>query len=450
MTRRYIVDLFAGPGGWSEGIRDLLPPDVVEVGIEWDEAACRTRAAAGHLTVRADVGAYPTSAFAAVEVDGLIASPPCQTFSLAGGGTGRRDLDALIRAIRRVAAGDSPAHALDVEHVDERSRLVLEPVRWVRDLRPRWIALEQVPPVLPVWQVIAHTYRTLGYAVETAVVNSADYGVPQTRRRAVLVARRDRRTVALPATTHAHRDEIVPGDADLLFVPETRRPWVSMAEALGWADTVTVRQQRGEGMVERHGDRPERQATDPAPTITAGARRQLQVQDRTTAEPEPDPPPVALRNGTQANAATRPIDEPAGTLFFGARLNAVEWITAEQDGPDEIPPVRFADRARPPGELESGTIADGMTWDSWGEVRPSTTVSTTGRVPPPGYRQAGERAFGTGSVRITVEEAAVLQSFPRDYPWQGGKTKAFQQVGNAVPPGLARAIVAPFYRDTRE
>jgi DNA (cytosine-5)-methyltransferase 1 len=44
--------------------------------------------------------------------------------------------------------------------------------------------------------------------------------------------------------------------------------------------------------------------------------------------------------------------------------------------------------------------------------------------------------------RITVEEAALLQTFPPGYPWTGTKGKQYEQVGNAVPPLLARAIVA--------
>jgi len=44
--------------------------------------------------------------------------------------------------------------------------------------------------------------------------------------------------------------------------------------------------------------------------------------------------------------------------------------------------------------------------------------------------------------RLTVEEAAVIQSFPRDTPWQGKQSAKFRQIGNAVPPLLAYAVAA--------
>jgi DNA (cytosine-5)-methyltransferase 1 len=74
-----VVDLFAGPGGWSEGLRAL---SIADLGIELDAAACATREAAGHRTVQADVSRFDPAALG--EVWGLLGSPPCISFSAAG------------------------------------------------------------------------------------------------------------------------------------------------------------------------------------------------------------------------------------------------------------------------------------------------------------------------------------------------------------------------------
>ena len=44
--------------------------------------------------------------------------------------------------------------------------------------------------------------------------------------------------------------------------------------------------------------------------------------------------------------------------------------------------------------------------------------------------------------RLTVEEAAAIQTFPRDVPWQGTQSARFRQIGNAVPPKLAHAVAS--------
>lgn len=213
-----ILDLFAGPGGWSEGLRSL---GLSDIGIEWDAAACKTRAAAGHRTIRADVAQYPTAPFVG-KVTGLIASPPCTAFSTAGKQAGTAVLDELVGAIRGRVWGALRDHPATVW-------LPLEVGRWVDALRPEWVACEQVPPALPLWEAYQPWLRSLGYSVWCGVLNAADFGIPQTRRRAFLMASRVG-VVCPPEPTHAENP------APSLFGP-AQQPWVSMAEGLGWGMT---------------------------------------------------------------------------------------------------------------------------------------------------------------------------------------------------------------------
>ncbi len=73
------LDLFAGAGGWSIACARL---GIDAIGIELDSHACQTRRASGLTTVPGDVSLVSPRDFRGV--DGLIASPPCQSFSNAG------------------------------------------------------------------------------------------------------------------------------------------------------------------------------------------------------------------------------------------------------------------------------------------------------------------------------------------------------------------------------
>lgn len=402
-----IVDLFAGPGGWSTGLRAL---GLREIGLEWDASACATRAAAGHTTIRCDAAQYPTAPFTG-RVRGVIASPPCQGFSRAGKRGGISDLELAHQAVHDLAHGRDTRARLAAQCSDERTILVAEPMRWLHDLRPEWVCMEQVPDVLPIWQHYAHMLRGRDYSVWCGILNAADYGVPQTRRRAILIASR-LRTVAPPEPTHARERE-----EPSLFGPGRRR-WVSMAEALGWGHGGVVNsrgQRKTPGGNEFSADAPSWALTEKTRTWVLRSGQSVAGEGR--AERSSDEPAVTLtgradlcawvlRNGNQPRAATRSADEPAPTMAFGNNAARIEWVRS----------------------------------------RPATTVCATDRIAPPGHRDRssdGESQYASpNTVRITQSEAAVLQSFPADYPWQGTKTKQFEQIGNAVPPRMAVHIIA--------
>ena len=224
--------LFSGAGGASLGIHRAIP-DTPVVGIDNDWGSCRTHTAAGMPTIRADVTQYPTDPFDD-RVQGLWCSPPCPDFSQAG--------------LRKGVTGDT-------------GRLIYEALGWALKLTPEWIVFEQVPDVLPFWIQFAHDLEKRDYSTWTGILNCADYGIPQTRQRAILIASRVH-LIEPPKPTHAKTVRPTIFGPDLL-------PWVSMSEILGWAPDDEMIYHRGAGMIKRHGTRPGRKATEPSFTITA-------------------------------------------------------------------------------------------------------------------------------------------------------------------------------------
>ncbi|MEU4061210.1 DNA cytosine methyltransferase [Streptomyces wedmorensis] len=311
--------MFAGPGGLDVAARDL---GYEVTGIEFDQDACDTRAEARLPTLQGDVRDFGPHKFPNATV--LAGGPPCQTFTVAGTGAGRRALDEVIGFVKRMARGEDVRSKLAVLD-DDRTGLVLEPLRWaleaLRDGRPyEAIVLEQVPAVLPVWEEYAKVLSTHGYWVaKPKVLHTEQFGVPQTRRRAILVARLNH-IAELPDPTHRLYRKGVPqnqGDPDL-------KPWVSMGEVLGRSTAFEVVSNYGTG-------------------------------------------------GDPKTRGRRSSGEPAFTVT--------------------------------------------------GKVSRNRVIATDGTELP----------------RFSAHEAGVLQTFPRDYPWSGRAIA--QQVGNAIPPLLGKAVL---------
>lgn len=423
------VDLFAGPGGWDEGLRAL---GIHPLGIEWDDAACRTREAAGHRTLQADVAALDPRDFSPCEL--LIGSPPCQAFSTAGKRDGHRDVPLIHEVGEALMRGEDLRAEVAPQLAGARSLLVVEPLRWTLALEPTFVACEQVPPVLPLWETFAGWLRSRGYSTWAGILHAEQYGVPQTRARAILMASRAG-NVSPPVPT---RQKYMPArkelDAPSLFDAGARGrivrpgeehllPWISMAEALGWTDQhlcaqAAFRHHRGAGMLERYGERPDTPATDPAPAVTTKARTAKWVLRKVT------PSHLDVR---QTGATPRPVEEPAPTMLaeglkkgvpvWRHALNAVRWV-GERPAPTVVTTRRSKDGIVIGRQLPEG---EGESVGGWTTEHP-TTKSTNG-------------------VRVQLHEAAILQGFPPDYPFQGSRAKRLEQVGNAVPPPLARAVV---------
>jgi DNA (cytosine-5)-methyltransferase 1 len=240
------IDLFCGARGWEARAHKSLGVDLL--GVEYWEPAVLTSRAAGLRVLHADVSELDPSDFAGeVGDDGIMAgSPPCPTFSAAGRGSGNHLTGVLLdcarammggRDTREAARAEAYAILLPVALEAERKRaakakrppdegkaqasarrdavmsvLVVEPLRFALALRPRAILLEQVPSVLPLWKAFGAMLSERGYSWWAGVLEAERFGVPQTRERAVLIARRDGVAAHPPTPTH-HR-----------FVPNEPRP----------------------------------------------------------------------------------------------------------------------------------------------------------------------------------------------------------------------------------
>lgn len=168
-------------------------------------------------------------------------------------------------------------------------------------------------------------------------------------------------------------------------------PWVSMTEALSW------------GMGGR-----------PSPTVTAG--------------------------GTTTGGA-----EPIAHLSRWTERS--DWVVRSNYGTSGDPRNRgVRSSSEPSFTVTSKTGRNvathmGDVYNSHGCVRPidSPSPTLTSSMDNGNFRWNGGNH--ENSTRVSVEEAGVLQSFPRDYPWRGTKSSQYQQVGNAVPPLLAAALL---------
>lgn len=338
-----IVHGFAGIG-WSEGLTELGMRDV---GLELDNAAARTRIDAGHETIRWDVTTFPTYPFKG-HTEGGIWSPPCPGFNLSGKKLGLLDLPLVHQAIDDLSRGRDTRDAIGAGCRDERSILTAEPMRWMYDLMPEWICMEQAPSVLPVWQHVAEILRRWGYSVAVGIVDASDHGLGQIRRRAVLIASRTRE-VALPAPTHG-----VLG----------RPPKTVMADVIGW------------GYTQR-----------PAPTVTGGGTY--------TGGAEP------FGNGTRQamRKAMGTVDEHGRALWLDRnvplRKPTVKEIAA---GKTPLPNLR-------PTLPESAAL-QGFRPDLVFHGRAGDQYLTVGNAVPPPLAVALIRAAGAGARRRLEAMAA--------------------------------------------
>lgn len=336
------ADLFCGCGGMSLGFERAGFRSVG--GIDSNEDATATYARnIGVEPITGDVTEYSAAdlldefGVERGELDVLISCAPCQGFS-------------------------QHRNKHDVEH-DERNTLVSLSAELAVEMEPEFLVMENVPELVRgakenYWDRTYEILKRAGYLVEYDVLNAADYGVPQRRNRAIVVARKDGRVVDLPAPT-----------------------------------------------VERH--RTVRDAIGHLPPVEAG-------------ETHPDDPMHKAPNHTSRIVEMLDlIPEDGGSWMDIPEPHQAEyWLDSMKKRAEK-------------GDMGSFCDTYGrMHWD-----RPAGTVTRKSSTP-----SCGRYVHPEQNRNVTVREAALLQSFPEDWTFEGPFISRYEQNGNAVPPRLAAAV----------
>jgi DNA adenine methylase len=294
------------------------------------------------------------------------------------------------------------------------------------ELLPRVFSLENVwgYRLFDAFRMITQHLRDLGYAWDFWHLNAADYGVPQTRKRLILVAKHDRLPPNRPEPTHRNG-----GD---LFLP----PWVSWYDALADLIPSLPPSELADWQVRRLRDNPATSFLVNSISSSGGKGYREEHEPAYTVMPQPFRPPRAVLVAVNGEGSTgRSADAPAATIsasHSATKYRAVLVISAysgtvagaEGRQTDRPPTVFFS-----PGP--SGTVLCQS-----GARQPWRAMLLEGAQ---GATQTGDGAGGV--VGLTPRALARLQSIPDSYHLPDHRILACRIIGDGVPPLLARRIV---------
>ena len=492
-----MLDLFAGCGGLTEGFHQFRPAEVDHpvfhsVGaVEWDHAAAASYAmnfgASSHRNrhfeptriFREDIVGWEPE-WKKGEIDVVVGGPPCQGFS----GLNREKVGAerneLWQEFIRIVVAVQPK-VFVIENVD---RFVRSPE--FDDLKRRIgsgdltnYTLRDAPgtKVHDSEQVRARRY----------LLNAADYGALQARRRAIVIGvrtnvslRPDR--MQYPASTHFK--EPLEHEAMLLGLdrPEGQRPWNTVDGVFTHTRPLRL---TSTDLASRSKHVREVGKTMPGPFTTAELHFTRSPQPVSLARYAAIP-----RAGNRKNLRGRylcrfddgselivekigPYRSGSGELLVHGRYreivkglaqnrqysvtscDAEPVIVAGQSGHNKAVAygvgVRDGDLERRATLFYLSTASwdnhDGGSGDVMGRLRrnaPSVTVRTEFFKP-----EKGRYLHPIEDRPITHYEAALLQGFPEDFLWCGSKIEIAKQIGNAVPIPLGTAIAGAIYKYLR-
>ena len=300
------------------------------------------------------------------ELTAIIGGPPCQGFS--------RNIPAAYRYLD-----------------DPQNQLYKSFLEFVKEFRPLYLLMENVPEILKAYngtirEEITIQLEKMGYGVTSTALNAANYGVPQTRKRAFFIGCLNSVVPPLPEPTH-HEDirDIKPNQKgiQLNLLQPIASPIITVRDAIG-----------------------------DLPILEAG---QEYTAEAYICEPQ---------NNYQKflrSSSNKLVNHIARGLS-PIQMSRAKVLKEGQDATDLPPPLA-------PKKHYSGAYGR-LYWD-----QPAKTI--TKWVFHPG---SGRFFHPTQDRTITIREAARLHSYPDKFHFFGSYTEMAAQIGESVPPLLAKAL----------
>ena len=439
------IDLFCGAGGFSSGFEQAGVS--VVYGVDSSETALATfvnnhEGAGIHHDISKQVPDELPEELAAFSPEIIFGSPPCKGFSDA---RGARQLD------------------------DERNQLVFSFIQWVDYFQPKYVMMENVAGMTTISEAfllaIKKEYRDAGYRVTWETLNAADFGVPQTRKRVIYFGVRDDLDIepSLPDATHTETD----GQQLTLDGTKLTR-WTTVSEAL---EDLPEPVDDGEVELPPCSAYPDNRYL---PLVRDGATK---TWNHTAKKPAADA-------DTQHIVSALEPGEMYRSSRFGDRYRQVWELLAHRFSAVERETLRFIARHRSRkafrmkgksvGAVPDSLIAKHLDHDDEtvltalerlyddGWIRTDTEGDVLGydlntksgirprymRLDPDGQSNTilttdfspRDKLHPTENRGLSLREGARIQSFPDSFRFVGTFDEIASQIGNAVPPLMARRL----------
>ena len=384
-----VIDLFAGCGGLDLGFIQA-GYNVIWANDFFEDAVKTYRKNIGNHIVLGDITKIKSSEIPN-NFDILLGGFPCQGFSIAN----------TKRSMK-----------------DERNFLYLEMLRIIKDKKPKFFLAENVKGLMSiekglVLEMIINDFKKLGYNVNYKLLKASEYGVPQNRERVIIIGNRIGVENEFPKITHGETSNLF--DEDLI-------PMVTVEDSIGHLYNIRQRDKKfklkGKAILNH--------------VARTNVHDKFWGRKHKVNQHEICDYLKSWRN--KSEWSTKKIDE-----HFGYAHTAGHWFRKDNNSGSIPNPedwwelkklLRFDNKFdKQVTELELKDISYEQSlrisnWDS-----PSDTITASGTEIHPNKKR-----------RVSVREAAIIQSFPDDFEFIGSLGNMYKQIGNAVPVLLAKKL----------